>query len=558
MKNASNQRVREHYELLRSLDCDTLWNTHVAAFNGAPAARRLESVSVIRAVAVVFSTHATPVQKREARAWVRSLLEDPAEKIRRYAIQALPKLGAEEAEEKVLLGLWKNPSGDREQRVVNRTLERVGGQSTLEKTSSDNNAQARPAPDKLRANIARQSGAGALETKARLADFSGVRILLLCRSGLEDLVAGELAENPECRTCFEKVRTGPAAGRLEYAARKEFSLGQLLRLRCWSGMRFPLGQLPALDRAGAPLPLEALAHLAASPVAWKIMRAFTSGPIRYRWEFPARRVPESIARDLSQKVHTVRPELLNDPRAALWEICVEESPRGLFTTLRPKFRPDPRFAYRTGDVPAASHPPLASALARISQVGAPPFAGRERVWDPFCGSGLELAECALMDPSTHLYGTDLDPEACRVAAANVHSALDSTAPGSRGLLQCITGDFRDAPTLGIPRDGLTLLITNPPLGKRVPEKGLQELIQGLFSLAGRLLVPEGRLVLVNPCAPCSNHPTLRLVSTRRVDLGFAHFQLEKYVQTRPQKPAGGHAKILKQTPKTTRPRARFR
>lgn len=531
MKNESNERVRAHYEALRGLDCATLWDLHVSAFDTASPQERNASVSLIRAVAVVFATRGTAPQKEQARIWVRGLLEDPSEKIRRYAVQALPKLGVTGAEEEALLGLWEKARNEREHRVVNQTLERVGGRRTLERAALGTEYGKTPALHRVEANIARSSGAGLLALDAPLNETGGVRVFLGCRNGLADFIREELAQDRRNRERFEEV--APAMEKtdgVELLPRKSFTLRDLLAMRCWSTLSFPLGRLPALARAGAPLPVEELARLAASQPAWKILRAFTSGPIRYRWEFPARRITESTARALSEGVHARQPSLLNDTRSALWEIRVEETPRHVAVHLLPRFRPDPRFAYRSGDVPAASHPPLAAAIARLSQVGSAPFQGREHVWDPFCGSGLELAECLLLDPLCRVYGTDLEAGACRVASANVESAgkLARAAASSRALLAA--GDFRDALRLGIPEDQLTLILTNPPLGKRVPRKDLQDLMRSLFGLAGELLIPGGRLVLVNPCEPCRGHPTLKLEWFRRIDLGFAHFQLEKYIQ----------------------------
>lgn len=538
LKNESNQRVRAHYIALSQLDCDTLWD-HVTAFDQATPAERVKTVSVIRAVAVVFAQTGTPEQKEMARRWIRSLLEDPAEKIRRYAVQALPKLGADDQDEKALLNLWERPVSEREQRAVTRTLERVGGMQTLHRTGLCQSPDARPAQQRLKANVARDSGSGKLELEVPLTDFGGTRLLLECRGGLETVLREEVSEHAICRSTFDATLATPQhhplnsdSGGVELIAQKPFSLTQLLDLRCWSSLVFPLARLPALPHQGAPLPVAELVQAAASAEAFAIVQAFTSGTIRYRWEFPSRRITGSLARRLAEGVHTQRPELLNDPRAALWELRVSETPKMVAVDLVPKFRPDPRFAYRRGDVPAASHPPLAAAIARIARVGLPPFHKAERIWDPFCGSGLELAECVLQNAPAHVLGTDLDPDACQVATANVASALSGIhrdpAPVTETRFEC--SDFRDVQKLGIPDRSLTLIVTNPPLGKRVPQRSLQELMHSLFALSVRLLAPGGRLVLVNPCRNWTPPAGLSLVSRQTVNLGFAHFPLEKYVR----------------------------
>ena len=65
------------------------------------------------------------------RAWLTALLKDPQEKIRRYAMAALPKIGADENAEAQMLSLLKQNSGERERRHLGRALEKIGGSATL-------------------------------------------------------------------------------------------------------------------------------------------------------------------------------------------------------------------------------------------------------------------------------------------------------------------------------------------------------------------------------------------------------------------------------------------
>src|SRR5690606_28392019 len=90
----------------------------------------------------------------------------------------------------------------------------------------------------------------------------------------------------------------------------------------------------------------------------EILSHWTEGPIRYRLALAGggRRRAEvwAIARALSERC----PALVNDPTATTWELRVD--PRAGLVLVIPRRLCDPRFAYRRGDVPAASHPTIAA------------------------------------------------------------------------------------------------------------------------------------------------------------------------------------------------------
>jgi 23S rRNA G2445 N2-methylase RlmL len=174
---------------------------------------------------------------------------------------------------------------------------------------------------------------------------------------------------------------------------------------------------------------------------------------------------------------------MNDPTASLWEAVVDET-KGVRVELWPRGLADPRFAYRVEQVPASSHPTLAAALARIAGVRAD-----DVVWDPFVGSGTELVERARLGPFRLLFGTDLDERALERARANLAAA---------GVVaELAAGDAR----LFRPRQRPTLILTNPPMGRRVLNKRLTgALYDDFLAHAAALLPPGGRLVWISPRA----------------------------------------------------------
>lgn len=189
--------------------------------------------------------------------------------------------------------------------------------------------------------------------------------------------------------------------------------------------------------------------------------------------------------------------------------------------MRPKLTPDPRFTYREADVRAASHPPLAASMARL--------AGRvhhEVVWDPFCGSGLELIERARLGGAQSIYGTDLSPDAIAICRANFAAAKVKAVP-----LKLACCDFRDyAKVEGLGPKSVTLIITNPPMGRRIRVFNLRGLFGDLFAVAATVLKPGGRLIFANPLRIEPLDPSLKLKYRKVIDLGGFNCRLEMYLK----------------------------
>jgi 23S rRNA G2445 N2-methylase RlmL len=253
-----------------------------------------------------------------------------------------------------------------------------------------------------------------------------------------------------------------------------------------------------------------MAYAITSPSSRRLLEAFTQGAIRYRLNFISKGHQRSLVRRLADRVYALRPEILNDARNVTWTFDIQPAGRGHAVELRPNVTPDPRFSWRLQDIPAASHPPLAACLARL-----PGRVENEIVWDPFCGSGSELVESALLGGVRALYGTDRDPAAIAAARANFASAGAKSV--EMNLTCCDFRDFAAGGALG--HDRLTLILTNPPLGRRVPLDDVHRLLEDLFRVAAAVLRPGGRLVLANPLLMENPRPLLQLQSSQAVDFG---------------------------------------
>ncbi len=491
---------KDLYRRLRTLSWESLWQEEVRRFNAADARERLDRVAVVRAVGVVFSESGPPASGEEVRAWLRGLLNDPQEKIRRYAANALPKVGAGADDERELITLLDNAGNDREARFAAAALEKIGGEQTLAVA-----ARLRPQTEqKARAAVVRSSQPGRIALDVTIPGGGETVLRLRGRAGLEVFVAEEVRE----RGIFEVRRVGE--GCVEISPRRDVSLSDVLSHRCFGTVSLVLGKARTAST-------DDLAHVVANPGAVEFFRQLTEGTPRYRIDFVGRGHQRGAVRDLANRIYALCPEILNDARAALWSLDV----RGAEVELRPRWSPDPRFAYRLRDVPAASHPPLAACLVRL--------AGRcagDLVWDPFCGSGGELIEAALRGGVRGVVGTDLSPQAVEIARGNWQAAHPSAAKAD-----FFCADFRDFGRIPLlARGGVDLVITNPPLGMRVPIPNLRGLIAELFEAAVAVLRPGGRLILTNPIHIEAPHRLLRREFRQAVDMSGFQCRVEKYAR----------------------------
>ena len=505
----SGQASKDLYKQLRALPWARLWAEDVARFDRAAPRERFESVAVIRAVGVVFPESGPVEQRDEVKQWLLGLLHDPEEKVRRYAMAALPKLGAGASEEAELLAILRTGANAREEKFVGQTLNKIGGAATLESIGAAG-ALSPQTEQRVKASVARAESPSAVRMDRVVSGEGRLRIHLRGRKGLEGIVREEV----EAQGKFRVVDVDP--GLVAITALAPFTLADLFALRCFGSVGFVLG---LVKPAGESDSVESLASLIASPLAQRLFTALTEGSIRYRLEFVGKGHQRAAVRSVADRAYALCPKILNDAREAPWAIDIHATGRGDSVELRPRLTPDPRHAYRLDDVPAASHPPLAACMARL--------AGRvedEIVWDPFCGSGMELIERAQLGGVRRAYGTDRSAAAVGIAGRNF-----AAAHGDSVEARFICCDFRDfAGTEGIAPNSLTLIITNPPLGRRVRIPGLRGLFDDLFACAARLLQPGGRLVFTNPYRMESPQSSLSLQSRRVVDLGGFDCRLELY------------------------------
>lgn len=504
-KKDGQNASKEVYQRLRRLPWHELWEERVPEFDRSPAQEREKNVGLVRAVGVVFSESGDPQHREQVARWLRHLLRDDSEKIRRYAMAALPKTGAGQEAEADLIELLESTSLDREKKFLARSLDKVGGAATLAALGQAAGLPART-EQKVRASLAREHEASTILLDRRLAESAGLSISLRGRRGLEGIVQDEASRKKAFRI------TGVRPGLVTLAATAPFSLSDLLELRCFGTLGIVLGKLgPAAPGA------ESLAPLITSPLARMLFRGWTDGPARYRLEFVGRGHQRGLVRDVAEQAYTLCPDILNDARSAPWSVDVHlDSSRTV--ELRPRFSPDPRFSYRQEDIPAASHPPLAAGMARLA---GPCSEGI--LWDPFCGSGLELIERARLGGIRQVFGSDRSREAVAIAEKNYASA--GPLPPAR-FFCC---DFREfSRQSGLAPGSVDQIISNPPLGRRVPILNLPGLIRDLLAVSNALLRPGGSLVFANPVPVTSPFPSLRRQTALTVDFGGFDCRLEHY------------------------------
>ncbi len=445
-----------------------------------------------------------------ARAVLLAALDDADPKTRRNAVIALGHTRADGIEE-ALLRVWDRDPRVEMRRSVAASLGKVGTGRSLALLRAASGAD-----DRELSRIAERSTLMIERTESRAqrgridagrAPSGPVAIDVLARRGLEEMLAEELGVVP---AVTDVGVAGPAIVR----ARLIGPMSALFAARTMLSFRFPL---PTEGLQGDESPEEAIARALAGVHAERIFSTWTSGAVRYRiaWAEGGHRRAASwqTARAVSRRT----PALVNDPTASLWEVGVATGPRSIDVALLPRGLDDPRFAWRRRDVPAASHPTIAAALARVAGVR-----NDDVVWDPFVGSGAELVERALLGPYASLAGSDTDASALAAARENL---------GAAGFPARL--DQTDA--LAHSPRGVTLIVTNPPMGRRASRgPDLMDTLDRFVAHASSVLVPGGRLVWISPSPRRTRAAAARAGLTldwaRTVDMGGFEGEMQRWLR----------------------------
>jgi len=451
----------------------------------------------------VLGRVATSSAVAEFRSALLGGLQDDDERVRRVASGALGKLAVPEGAER-MLERWPTAS-TLERRSLAEALGKSSSQAALDllREEQPSDAELSRIIERARLMLERDLSRNAPSTIALEQALGATQsVIAHCRSGLSWV----LAEEARARATGAGT-TVIDKDRVRFSHRG--SLGELLKLRVAVGFGLEIPLPGAAHDSLTPRVVAALEH----PDAERAVRAWTNGRARFRLVFAEGGHQREKVWRLAAAIGERIPWLHNDPHESLWEVVIDAA-RGTLE-LCPRRFDDPRFSYRHEDVPAASHPTLAAALARVAGVRADDI-----VWDPFVGSGLELIERGLLGPFRELHGSDLESDALAAARANAERAQLE--------LRLAQGDARSHRVKGV-----SLIISNPPMGRRVTRDGnLGPLLDAFLANAATFLAPGGRVVWLSPfpdrTAASARRLGLKVTRHELVDLGGFPAELQRF------------------------------
>jgi 23S rRNA G2445 N2-methylase RlmL len=428
--------------------------------------------------------------------WLMSALTDADPKTRRAAARALGNAKPTAAITAALQEALEKAPSDDDRKALGLALGKAG----IETGQTGRAAL-------IARRQATRKNAGAIEVEASLPK---ARVHFYVRSGLEEVLKDELSRATKFVSpgIIETTLNGP--------------LSSALAIRTALDVGFPLE-----DRTSEGDLAAEIAEALTSEEALRIFGAFTTAtPARFRLSFAKGGHQRSIVWKVAETIASSTKEIVNDPKESTWEARVDLAGKRLRITLFPRGFEDTRFAYRQDQVPASSHPTVAAALARLA-----PRHKDDVVWDPFAGAGAELVERARLGPYARLHGTDLEKEAVAAARANA----------KRAGVERIVIEKGDALDPLVPPDGVTVIITNPPMGRRVQRGTHADLLDRFVERAFEVLMPGGALVWLVPeprrtraRAEAAGFVVERATS---VDMGGFSAELSIYVKPRSREAA---------------------
>jgi len=423
---------------------------------------------------------------------LRERLADPEPAVQRAAVIGLGKLRHPDVESALLVYAAREHALP-EFRVLVEALGKAGGPRAAEwlATRASDEPHTRRLLERAQLMLSRTvSRPEELEPLDLTVPLEGEQTLLLtCRFGLESILRDEVQALGPAESTPGRVVIPRFTGTLMRALSARTALGV--------GLELPLDRQHSLHQAVVQ------ALRGAELFAW--MAHVSHGTPRVRLAFLGQGHQRAAIWDLQTLMVREGLPLATDPTHAGWELVIDASNARL--AVMPKHVQDPRFAWRCRDIPAASHPTIAAALARLGGVRAD-----DVVWDPFVGSGLELVERGLLGDYRVMYGTDVDETALAAAKANLAAAG----------IKHVTLLNRDATAAPV-RD-VTLVLTNPPMGARLVRDGsLGDLIEAVLGQGWRVMRPGARWVWLSPMpartASVAHHLGFDVQRRGLVDLG---------------------------------------
>jgi precorrin-6B methylase 2 len=435
----------------------------------------------------------------QAREFLMRALVDRDPKAKRMAVSGLGRVGGASVES-ALRRLYDTEETPALRKAIVEAIGRMGNEDSAQWISSLPRGDEETEKVRARALLMLKRGparAAGTTIDAHVEAEEPVSIVVWCRSGFEDVLTGELLA---CESLVDVKRASIGT----ITATLVGPIAPLLDVRSALGFGFRVS--PVDRRIGEPLE-KTMARAVTCAESLRVFAAYTMGVVRYRIELVRQGKQRSLVWSVAAEVARTAPNLINDPNEAPWELRLDSDDARVFLTIVPRALEDERFEYREEAVPAASHPTVAVALARLANPR-----NYDAIWDPFCGSGTELIECARLAPRAKMFGSDLDPKAVATAQANAAKA------GFTSI------EYRVGDALDLVPPEVTLIISNPPMGRRVGEGSeTHDLVERFVVRAARILAPGGKIVWLTPNAVRTRNAAERMGLTveleRPVDLG---------------------------------------